>query len=162
MSADSQSRRSGRPATSERNLSPTRALDAALAGEAGDPVRRALWLEDLDRRLRVSLPQPLATHARLANLGGSTLVFLVESPIWHARLRLAANDVLDVARSLGLDVDGIAIRTSTLPRPRATPAASSPLPPVRQPAIPAALTAALALLDSSTMPGEGKDHTGRD
>lgn len=109
-----------------RSTAPTAALDALLSGTAGDPLRRALWLDELDRRLRPHFPSSLAAHARLANVDGATLVVLVDSPIWHARMRLAASELLDAARSIGLDVTRIAIKTarqSVAPLPRTGPAA---------------------------------------
>lgn len=93
-----------------RQQGPTEALDALLRGAAGDPVRRALWLDALDQRLRVHLPPPLDAHARLANVDGDRLVFLVDAPVWHARLRMAGPGLLDAARSLGLQVATLAIR----------------------------------------------------
>ena len=107
---------------------PRTALDALLAGAGADPIRRALWLDALDQRLRPLLPPALAAHARLANVDGRRLVFLVDAPVWHARLRLASAQLLDAARSLGLDVGEVAVKvTTTLPRPdlQARPA---PLP----------------------------------
>lgn len=101
--------------------SPKRALDALLQGAAGDPVRRALWLDALDQRLRVCLPPSLAAHARLANVSGSKLVFLVDAPVWHAKLRMAGPQLLDAARSLGLDATSVAIRVGA---PAANPVAT--------------------------------------
>ncbi|MFL6587544.1 DUF721 domain-containing protein [Luteimonas fraxinea] len=109
---------------------PTAALDAALGGASADPIRRAMWLDALDRRLVPLLPPSLAPHARLANVDGSRLVFLVDSPIWHARLRLSADVLLDAARSIGLDVSDIVIRTSTRPlRPEVDAGRARPTPP---------------------------------
>jgi hypothetical protein len=104
---------------------PRTALDALLAGDAGDPVRRALWLDALDHLLRPHLPPALAAHARLANVDGTRLVFLVDSPVWHAKLRLATPALLEAARSVGLETGEIAIRTASHPwtasaRPRST------------------------------------------
>jgi hypothetical protein len=96
---------------------PRTALDALLAGNAGDPVRRALWLDALDHLLRPHLPPALAAHARLANVDGTRLVFLVDSPVWHAKLRLAAPALLEAARSIGLKTEEIAVRTTTHPQP---------------------------------------------
>ncbi len=84
-----------------------------MAEKAGDPLRRALWLDALDRQLRPHLPPHLASRCRLANVNGEQLVFLVESPIWHARLRLAENQILDVARSIGLKATRVTIKTAT-------------------------------------------------
>ena len=76
-----------------RSADPRPALEALMADPAGDPLRRALWLDALDRRLRPCLPPAIAAHARLANLTGTTLVFVVDSPAWHARVRLAEGEI---------------------------------------------------------------------
>lgn len=102
------------------------ALDALLSGTAADPVRRALGLDALDRQLRPLLPEALAPHVRLANVADGRLVMLVDSPVWHARLRLAAPQLVDVARSLGLDVREVAIRATR--EPLDLPAASRQRP----------------------------------
>lgn len=94
---------------------PRPALDALMADPAGDPLRRALWLDALDRRLRPCLPPSIAAHARLANLSGNTLVFVVDAPAWNARLRLAEAAIIDAARSVGLAVDAVVVRTATAP-----------------------------------------------
>jgi hypothetical protein len=91
------------------------ALDALLSGTAGDPVRHALGLDALDRQLRPLLPPALAPHVRLANVVDGRLVFLVDSPLWHARLRLAASELLDAARSIGLQVREVAIKAAKEP-----------------------------------------------
>ena len=81
------------PKSSVRPASvPKPALDAVMADKSGNPLRRALWLDALDRQLRPHLPPALANRCRLANVDGEHLVFLVESPVWHAKVRLA--DVL--------------------------------------------------------------------
>lgn len=72
-------------------------------------------LEALDLRLRPSLPPSLAAHARLANIDGAKLVFVVDSPVWHARLRLAAPDLLDAARRAGLNVSELVVKTTLQP-----------------------------------------------
>ena len=124
---------------------PRAALDALLAGAAGDPIRRALWLDAVDLRLRPHLPPSLAAHARLANIDGAKLVFLVDSPVWRARLRLAAPELLKVARSVGLEITEVVIKTATTPL--------QPVPAAPKAAIPMsaasreALQAALASLD---------------
>ena len=131
---------------------PTAALDAALEGASADPIRRAIWLDALDRRLVPLLPPALAPHARLANVDRNRLVFLVDSPIWHARLRLSADVLLDAARSIGLDVSDIVIRTTTRPlRPEVDAGRARPKPPsaVAREAVAAALAA--------LQPPEGED-----
>ena len=65
--------------------------------------------------MRPCLPPALAAHARLANLDGGRLVFIVDSPVWRAKLRLAAPEVLDAARSLGLGVTELVVKVTTSP-----------------------------------------------
>ncbi|MBA2238229.1 MAG: DUF721 domain-containing protein [Lysobacter sp.] len=95
-----------------RPSSPQPALDALLADPAGDPIRRALWLDELDLRLRSYLPTPLAAHARLANYEHGRLVYLVDAPVWRAKLRLLAPELLGAARSVGLAATEFVIKTS--------------------------------------------------
>lgn len=111
-----------------RPSTPRPALEALLAEPAGDPIRRALWLDGLDRRFRPCLPPSLAAHARLANFEGGRLVFVVDAPVWRAKLRLAAPELLDVARSFGLDAQQVVVKTTTAPASAAPPAARAPLP----------------------------------
>lgn len=87
-----------------------------------------MWLDTLDRRLHSLLPPTLAAHARLGNVNGNRLVYLVDSPIWHARLRLAGPEILDAARSIGLDVTEFVVKT-TRPESRAP----QPRPPAARP-----------------------------
>ncbi|WAT15528.1 DUF721 domain-containing protein [Xanthomonas fragariae] len=94
---------------------PKQAIEAALGEKTGDPLRRALWLDALDRQLRPLLPPHLASRCRLANVRGEQLVFLVDSPVWHARLRLAETQLLDAARSIGLKATAVTIKTITTP-----------------------------------------------
>lgn len=134
---------------------PQAALDALLGDAAGgDPIRRAMWLDELDRRLSPLLPPPLAAHARLANIDGDRLVYLVDSPVWHARLRLAASELVDLARSLGLDVTRLVVRTTRqLPGadPRPGPAA-----------VPMSATAREALRDALASLRGPEDEPGDD
>jgi len=116
-----------------------------------------VWLDTLDLRLRPHLPPSLAAHARLANVDGSKLVFVVDSPVWHARLRLASSDLLDAARSVGLDVSELVVKTTLRPlhpETRVQPAATT------APLVPAsardALQAALASL-RDPQDGSGND-----
>lgn len=136
------------------------ALDALLSGTAADPVRRALGLDALDRQLRPLLPPALAPHVRLANVADGRLVMLVDSPVWHARLRLAAPELLDVARSVGLEVREIAIKTTReplqLPAPASRPASATTRGP-RSAAADEAFRAALAALDEPTDNGDSRD-----
>ena len=107
------------PKSSVRPASrPKPALDAVMADKSGNPLRRALWLDALDRQLRPQLPPPLRSRCRLANVDGEHLVFLVESPVWHAKLRLAERQLIDAARSIGLKVTKVTIKTALAPPPR--------------------------------------------
>ena len=110
--------RSNSPTTRGPN-GPQVAIDALLGGETSDPgkacLRRALWLEALDLQLRPCLPPGLAAHVRLANIDRGRLVYLVDAAVWHARMRLAATDILDAARSFGLEVTDLVVKTASGP-----------------------------------------------
>lgn len=99
-------------ATRKASGPPRAALDALLAEPAGDSLRRAFWLDDLDGRLRPCLPDGLAAHARLANFDRGRLVFVVDAPVWRAKLRLAAPELLHAARSIGLAASEVVVKTS--------------------------------------------------
>lgn len=133
---------SGSPPSRPRH--PVSALQA-LDGNGSQTLRRAQWLDVLDRQLRVHLDPMLAAHARLANVDGTRLVFLVDGPVWHARLRLLSPDLLASARSLGLSVDAIVVKTARHPlfadHPATRKAAGAM--PSMSPATAAALQAAL-------------------
>ena len=110
------------PKSSVRPASvPKPALDAVMADKSGNPLRRALWLDALDRQLRPQLPPPLRSRCRLANVDGEHLVFLGESPVWQAKLRLAEAQLLDAARSIGLKATRVTIKTAS-PTPTRSPA----------------------------------------
>lgn len=159
------SRWSGRPAGGERSSVPKPALDALLAEPAGDPIRRALWLDALDRRLHALLPSELAAHARLANVDGGKLVYLVDSPVWNARLRMASADLLDAARSVGLPVVEVVVRTTSGPlwhAARADAAGSTARRTGMSATAGEALRAALASLDASVGGKEAQEETGPD
>ncbi len=94
---------------------PRAALDALLAGSAGGTLRRALWLDAVNQLLRPHLPAGLAAHARLANIRKDRLVFVVDAPVWHAKVRLAAPALIDAARSVGLEVTGLSVKTTADP-----------------------------------------------
>lgn len=134
-----------------RPSSPLAALDALLAEPAGDPIRRALWLDGLDRRLRPHLPPSIAAHARLANFESRRLVFMVDAPVWRAKLRLAAPELLDVARSIGLDAVELVVKTTITPVAASVPLVRKPLP--MSAAARQAFQAALASLKDPDPPG---------
>lgn len=126
------------------------ALDAlATAGREGDPLRRAVWLDALDQRLRPYLPPPLTAHARLANVDGARLVYLVDHPVWHARMRLAGPELLDMARSLGLAVSDFVVKTAKHPLVSADARRTERKPIPLSPQTAQALEAALASLQEA-------------
>ena len=136
--------------------SPRAALDALLAGSTGSTLRRAQWLDAVDQLLRPHLPPLLAAHARLANIRGDRLVYVVDAPVWHAKLRLASPALVDAARSVGLEVTGLSVKTTTQPLRPLPPAATrrAPMSAAGQ----SKLEAALALLRSGAPdPGTGHD-----
>ena len=126
-------------------------MEALFADSAFDPLRRALWLDALDQRLRPSLPPSLAAHARLANLDGGRLVYVVDAPVWRAKLRLVAPDILDAARSLGLGVAELIVKTTTDPFVPLARSESKAIP--MSAAAKEALQAALASLKDPGNPG---------
>ena len=103
------------------------ALQAALTDAATDPVRRAMWLDALEQQLRPCLPPALAPHCRLANVAGKRLVFIVDSPVWNARLRLAAPELINVAQSIGLAVTEVTAKTRLAPVMKPAQAAVVPV-----------------------------------
>ncbi|MFN3703201.1 DciA family protein [Thermomonas sp.] len=129
-------------------LAPRTALDALLAGSSGGTLRRAQWLDAVDRLLRPHLPPGMAAHARLANVRGDRLVFVVDAPVWHAKLRLAAPGLIDVARSIGLEVNDVGVKTTTAPL-QPLPPATAQRPPMSATAQ-SGLAAAIAMLQSET------------
>ena len=138
--------RSTPPAGATPPSGPRAALQALLDGAEGGTLRRALWLDAVDQLLRPHLPPVLAAHARLANVRGDKLVFVVDGPVWHAKLRLATQELVDAARSVGLDVAGLTVRTTSQPL-RPIPPAATTAPPMSA-AGQSGLAAALALLRS--------------
>lgn len=117
-----------KPSVPRRPSGPQAALEALLADPSGDPIRRALWLDGLDRQLRPLLPPALAPHARLANFERGRLVFVVDAPVWRAKLRLAAPGLLDAAQSIGLEATELVVKSTVSPP---AGAASPPLANVR-------------------------------
>ena len=137
--------RSSGPPGPKAPKGPRGALDALLTGPSADPMRRALWLDALDQRLRPHLPPSLVAHARLGNVNGAELVFIVDSPIWRARLRLAAPELLEAARRVGLAVSHVTVKTATSPLQVQPPTMRPPIP--MSAAAGEALRAALASLE---------------
>ena len=136
---------------------PPGALQALLSEAVGDTLRRAQWLDTVDQLLRPHLPPGLAAHARLANVRGDKLVYVVDAPVWHAKLRLATRELVDAARSVGLDVAGLSVKTTLQPLRPLPPAARTAISNVSA-ASQSQLEAALALLRSDAQEGAGGDR----
>ncbi len=112
-----------------------------MSDAATDPVRRAIWLDALEQQLRPCLPPALSNHCRLGNVVGGKLVFIVDSPVWHAKLRLAAPELIHLARSIGLAATEVVAKTKTAPfkRPETTGLALKPMSTASRNALKAAL-----------------------
>lgn len=140
-----------------RPSGPQAALDALLAGgpggPVGDPIRRALWLDGLDHQLRPLLPPALAPHARLANFERGRLVFVVDAPVWRAKLRLAAPELIDAARSIGLEATELVVKTANPSAGQVAPPQANHRTRPMSAAARKALQAALASLQSPAPPG---------
>lgn len=102
-------------------------LSAATSGDLGSVIERANHLAALDRQLRQSLPEPLASHVRLGNVRDGRLVFLVDSPVWKAKLRLYADVIRDAAAAAGLATSGMTLKVATMQAVPPDAASLSPL-----------------------------------
>ena len=118
-------------------------VSVAASGDLGSVIDRANHLAALDRRLRQSLPEPLASHVRLGNVRDGRLVFLVDSPVWKAKLRLYADVIRDAAAAAGLATSGMTLKVATM---QAVPPDAASLSPLSQ-AARDSLRAAAATVD---------------
>ena len=69
------------------------------AGVLGRLGRQAEHLAQATRVLREHLDSPLADHASVAAIRASTLVVVVDSPVWATRLRYQSAEILDHLRA---------------------------------------------------------------
>ena len=107
---------------------PPRALEALAGSGLATLVERARWLDALDPLLRQSLPATLADQCRLANVDDKHLVFLVNGPVWKAKLRLHADALLDAAAAAGLKARTLVVKVSLpVPPPQTGVAPTRPL-----------------------------------
>jgi hypothetical protein len=89
----------------------------------GGSAAASALLAELERRerlltwLRSKLPEPLARHCRQAALERETLVIVVDSPVWVARLRFAAQEFLAEFPAGVPDGQGPESATTGAPRP---------------------------------------------
>lgn len=96
--------------TARTQDSPRTALDAAAEGGLGRIIERATQLAALDERLRRCLPASLQAHCRLGNAGAGRLVYLVEAPVWGARLRQHADVLLNAAAAAGIQAGALTVK----------------------------------------------------
>jgi hypothetical protein len=94
-------------------------------GDLAAVVARAQWLDAADQRFRRHLPPALAGHLRLANVEGGTMVVVVESPAWKARLRMDTALLLAAATAAGIDARALTLKvvppTAPLPERAGAP-----------------------------------------
>ncbi|MEO7478534.1 MAG: DciA family protein [Lysobacteraceae bacterium] len=105
---------------------PRPALEAADDAGLAKLIKRAQWLATLDEQLRRCLPDSLLPHCRLGNVGAGKLVYLVDAPVWSAKLRQHADILLDTAIAAGLQVGALTVKV-VLPLP-AEPGQQTPKP----------------------------------
>jgi hypothetical protein len=105
------------------------ALKGATSGDLASVIERARSLDALDRKLRQSLPAAVAAHVRLGNVRDGRLVFLVDSPVWKAKLRLYVDVLRDAAAAAGLQASGLTVKVATMQPVPPDAAPRSPLTP---------------------------------
>lgn len=111
-----------RPTTNK----PRPITDIVQSGDVAGLAARAGQLAELGTRLGRVLPDALSAQVRFANLRNGKLVFFATSPAWATRLRYSQALLLEAARVLGLEVDGVVIKV-------APPAAQPPQRPSSEP-----------------------------
>lgn len=94
-------------------------------GDLAAVVARAQWLDAADQRFRRHLPPALAGAVRLANLAQDTLVVVVPTPAWRARLRMETSLLLTAAHQAGLEARAVVVKvvppTAPLKEPTGAP-----------------------------------------
>jgi hypothetical protein len=90
-------------------------------------ARRAHELDEMDRRLRQTLPSPLRDQVRLADIRDGRIVFLAPSPAWASRLRLAQAQILAAARAMGAQAGSVVVKVVPPPAAPHEPAKRTPL-----------------------------------
>ncbi len=61
--------------------------------------RRSDKLRELESTLWPNLPKGLADHCNLANYRNGCLVFVTDSSVWAAKIRLLSGEILHIARA---------------------------------------------------------------
>lgn len=96
-------------------------------------VQRAARLRVLEEALRDCIPAECCNHCRVAGIFGDTLVLIVDSPSWSARVRFYSPRIISHFRDLGKSEVG-RIRTRVGIVRTSGPAAPRRDPPLRMPA----------------------------
>lgn len=102
-------------------------LEASAEGRLGSLIKRARALAALDIALRQHLPEPLASHCQLGNVHQGTLVFLVDAPVWKAKLRLHGDILLSAATAAGIPARTL---TTKVVDPQPAPRSDAPPPTI--------------------------------
>lgn len=96
-------------------------------GPVASLARRARELDELDRKLRATLPSPLREQVRFADLRDGRLVFLAPSSAWASRIRLYQAQILEAARAIGAKANSVAVKVAPLPPEEIIPDRHKPL-----------------------------------
>jgi len=108
------------------------------AASVNDVVERAMRLSELDLILRQSLPPQIASRVKLANVRDGRLVFLVESPAFGTKLRLASAALLKAANAFGLSANEVTVKVATMQPVPPDEAPPTPLSPAARESLRAA------------------------
>jgi hypothetical protein len=79
-------------------------------GDLATVIARAQWLDAADQRFRRHLPPALAGQVRLANVDRGTMVVVVPSPAWKARLRMDTALLLAAADAAGIEARSVTLK----------------------------------------------------
>ena len=113
-------------------------------------LSRARELMTLDKMLHELIPTPLNEHCTALNVAGTTLILAADSPVWAARLRFHAPQLVKQLTS-DHTVDIRAVRIRVRPADRPAPAKKHQNRPKRSPLGAAALKQAACSISDSTL-----------
>lgn len=90
-------------------------------------VSQARYLQQLDEHCQALLPEPLQGHCRVLSLRDGTLVLAADSPVWAARLKFHASQLVkQLNRQQGVKLRTIRIRVRPPHRPMETVTPGTP------------------------------------
>ncbi|NII09911.1 DciA family protein [Oleiagrimonas sp. C23AA] len=116
------------PSKSRAKLRPDRGPRAlAECGPVAALSKRAHELDQLDKRLRQVLAPSIREQVRLADVRHGRIVFLVPSPAWASRIRVAQADILQAARAMGTNANLVTVKVGSPPPPPSEPPPRMPL-----------------------------------